>query len=70
MQTHYIPVYWHPFYRQMGYKGSYAPGAEEFYTREIESTPFIRHCLKKISSMLLKTNVLNTCATVCEIRKK
>ena len=35
VQRHYLPVYMHPFYRGLGYKGSYAPKAEEFYRREI-----------------------------------
>ncbi|MBU2541485.1 MAG: UDP-4-amino-4,6-dideoxy-N-acetyl-beta-L-altrosamine transaminase [Candidatus Omnitrophica bacterium] len=35
VQVHYIPVYWHPYYRKLGYKKGLCPKAEEFYQREI-----------------------------------
>jgi UDP-4-amino-4,6-dideoxy-N-acetyl-beta-L-altrosamine transaminase len=35
VQVHYIPVYRHPYYQQLGYKKGLCPNAEEFYTREI-----------------------------------
>jgi UDP-4-amino-4,6-dideoxy-L-N-acetyl-beta-L-altrosamine transaminase len=35
VQVHYIPVYLHPYYRQMGYEQGLCPAAEEFYRREI-----------------------------------
>lgn len=35
VQRHYVPVYQHPYYRSLGYKGSYAPKAEDFHQREI-----------------------------------
>jgi dTDP-4-amino-4,6-dideoxygalactose transaminase len=35
VQVHYIPVYLHPYYREMGYKPGICPAAEEFYQREI-----------------------------------
>jgi dTDP-4-amino-4,6-dideoxygalactose transaminase len=35
VQVHYIPVYLHPYYREMGYKQGICPAAEEFYQREI-----------------------------------
>ena len=35
VQTHYMPVYWHPFYQQLGYKRTVAPVAEDFHQREI-----------------------------------
>jgi UDP-4-amino-4,6-dideoxy-N-acetyl-beta-L-altrosamine transaminase len=35
VQVHYIPVYWQPFYRDMGYKMGSCPIAEDFYKREI-----------------------------------
>lgn len=37
-QVHYIPVYWFPYYRQMGYEKGLCPNAEEIY-REILSIP-------------------------------
>ena len=34
-QVHYIPVYWHPFYKKLGYQKGLCPIAENFYQREI-----------------------------------
>ncbi|MBF0317938.1 MAG: UDP-4-amino-4,6-dideoxy-N-acetyl-beta-L-altrosamine transaminase [Nitrospirae bacterium] len=33
--VHYVPVYKHPFYREMGYVSGLCPVAEDFYQREI-----------------------------------
>lgn len=30
-QVHYIPVYWHPLYQDLGYKRGLCPQAEDFY---------------------------------------
>jgi len=35
IQVHYIPVYSHPYYHQLGYKQGLAPVAEKFYKKEI-----------------------------------
>lgn len=35
VQVHYIPVYWHPYYQQLGYSRGLCPRAEEFYKREL-----------------------------------
>jgi len=35
VQIHYIPVYWHPYYRNLNYKKGLCPVAEDFYQREI-----------------------------------
>lgn len=35
VQVHYIPVYWHPYYQNLGYKKGLCPIAEDFYQREI-----------------------------------
>ena len=35
VQVHYIPVYWHPYYRELGYRKGECPVAEEFYEKEI-----------------------------------
>ena len=34
-QVHYIPVYWHPFYQNEGYKKGLCPTTEEFYNQII-----------------------------------
>lgn len=33
VQVHYVPVYWHPYYRSIGYSKGMCPYAEEFYSR-------------------------------------
>jgi dTDP-4-amino-4,6-dideoxygalactose transaminase len=33
VQVHYIPVYWHPYYQELGYRRGECPQAEEFYSR-------------------------------------
>ncbi len=35
VQVHYIPVYWHPYYQQLGYEKGICPKSEDFYKREI-----------------------------------
>lgn len=35
VQVHYIPVYRHPYYQNLGYKKGMCPRAEEFYQKEI-----------------------------------
>ncbi|MBZ4642921.1 MAG: UDP-4-keto-6-deoxy-N-acetylglucosamine 4-aminotransferase [Deferribacteraceae bacterium] len=35
VQVHYIPVYFHPFYQDLGYENGLCPKAEEFYRSEI-----------------------------------
>jgi dTDP-4-amino-4,6-dideoxygalactose transaminase len=37
-QVHYIPVYWHPYYEDLGYKKELCPNAESYY-REVMSLP-------------------------------
>ncbi|ADR18621.1 UDP-4-keto-6-deoxy-N-acetylglucosamine 4-aminotransferase [Calditerrivibrio nitroreducens DSM 19672] len=35
VQVHYIPVYWQPFYEELGFKKGICTDAEDFYRREI-----------------------------------
>lgn len=35
VQVHYIPVYLHPYYQDIGYPAGLCPCAEDFYSREI-----------------------------------
>lgn len=35
VQVHYIPVYWHPYYRSLGYTRGLCPAAEDFYARAV-----------------------------------
>ena len=38
LQVHYIPVYFHPYYQQLGYKKGLCPNAEALY-EEIITIP-------------------------------
>ncbi len=40
VQVHYIPVYRHPLYRELGYREGLCPRAEEFYSRVISLPVF------------------------------
>jgi dTDP-4-amino-4,6-dideoxygalactose transaminase len=35
VQVNYIPVYWHPYFQELGYKRGQCPNAEKFYSEEI-----------------------------------
>jgi dTDP-4-amino-4,6-dideoxygalactose transaminase len=35
VQVHYIPVYLHPHYAQLGYRQGLCPNAEDFYSRAV-----------------------------------
>ncbi|MEB2282528.1 UDP-4-amino-4,6-dideoxy-N-acetyl-beta-L-altrosamine transaminase [Lysinibacillus xylanilyticus] len=35
VHVHYIPVYWHPYYQQLGYKKGLCPVAEEWYEKAL-----------------------------------
>lgn len=45
-QVHYIPVYWHPYYKKLGYKEGLCPLAENFY-QKIISLPIYPSLKKK-----------------------
>ncbi len=35
VQVHYLPVYLHPYYRELGYRPGQCPNAEQFYRRSV-----------------------------------
>jgi len=35
VQVHYLPVYWHPAYADLGYRRGMCPNAEEFYAQQL-----------------------------------
>ncbi|MEK4136606.1 UDP-4-amino-4,6-dideoxy-N-acetyl-beta-L-altrosamine transaminase [Kurthia sp. FSL E2-0154] len=35
VHVHYIPVYWHPYYQELGYKKGICPKAEQWYERAL-----------------------------------
>ncbi len=59
VQVHYIPVYLHPYYRNLGYKKGLSPNAEDFYRREI-SIPIYPGMTNEDVNYVIKTlfNVL------------
>jgi dTDP-4-amino-4,6-dideoxygalactose transaminase len=40
VNVHYIPVYFHPYYRRLGYERGLCPMAEEYYSRAISIPMF------------------------------
>jgi dTDP-4-amino-4,6-dideoxygalactose transaminase len=40
VQVHYIPVYWHPYYRDLGFKRGLCPVAEDIYGRSVSIPMF------------------------------
>ena len=40
VQVHYIPVYWHPYYRKLGFAPGLCPEAENLYAAEISLPVF------------------------------
>ncbi len=40
VQVHYVPVYWHPYYRDLGYRRGLCPVAEDFYERAVSLPVF------------------------------
>jgi UDP-4-amino-4,6-dideoxy-N-acetyl-beta-L-altrosamine transaminase len=40
VNVHYIPVYFHPYYRKLGYERGLCPAAEEYYSRAISIPMF------------------------------
>jgi len=61
VQVHYIPVYLHPYYRELGFKAGLCPNAEDFYQREISiplyyslSTSDIKFLIQKIFKVFMK----------------
>ncbi len=55
VQVHYIPVYFHPYYQELGYSKGLSPIAEDFYQRELSIPLYqgmkdddIKHIIKVI----------------------
>jgi dTDP-4-amino-4,6-dideoxygalactose transaminase len=58
VQVNYIPSYWHPAFRELGYERGLCPKSEEFYSQEI-SLPFYVN--------LSDGEIVNICRRVREI---
>lgn len=62
-QVHYIPVYLHPYYRQLGYRRGLCPNAEDYYSRAITLPLYpslrlkdARYIVKSLVEALRKVN--------------
>ncbi|MBI2023011.1 UDP-4-amino-4,6-dideoxy-N-acetyl-beta-L-altrosamine transaminase [Candidatus Giovannonibacteria bacterium] len=53
VQVHYIPVYWHPYYRKLGYKKGLCSSAEKFYESEI-SIPIFPGLTQKYQQFVIE----------------
>ncbi|MGO9138888.1 MAG: UDP-4-amino-4,6-dideoxy-N-acetyl-beta-L-altrosamine transaminase [Syntrophales bacterium] len=61
VNVHYIPVYFHPFYRRLGYERGLCPVAEEYYSRAISIPMFpklsdeeVEYVIGKIGQAIVK----------------
>ncbi len=54
VNLHYIPVYRHPFYQQMGYKPENFPAAEQYYSEAISLPIFVGLTDKEIKEVVNK----------------
>lgn len=52
VQVHYIPVYWHPYYRSLGYRRGLCPVAEDFYARAVSLPIFPRMTDSELDSAI------------------
>lgn len=66
VQLHYIPVYFHPFYRSLGYTGHLCPEAESYYEQTISLPIFpkmdkhdIYHVIKTIKRIIVKKGTVS-----------
>jgi dTDP-4-amino-4,6-dideoxygalactose transaminase len=58
VQVHYIPVYWQPYYKELGYKKGLCHVAEDFYQREISIPVYpsmkneeVRYVIEKVNQV-------------------
>lgn len=56
VNLHYMPVYYHPYFKKLGFKKGYCPEAEKYYS-ETMSIPMYSSLLKKDQNKVIK--VLN-----------
>ena len=52
VQVHYLPVYWHPFYLELGYRKGQCPVAEDFYERAISLPIFPKMSEDDVASVI------------------
>ncbi len=56
INTHYFPIYLHPFYRKMGFKKKYCVNAEKYYNSSFSIPVYENIKLKDINYVLKKLN--------------
>ena len=54
VQVFYIPIYWHPYYKKLGYKKGLCPNAEEFYESSF-SLPIFPDLERKEQDFVIRT---------------
>ena len=59
VNVHYIPVYYHPYYRSLGYERGLCPVAEEYYSKAISIPMFpklsddeVEYVIKKLGQAI------------------
>jgi len=58
VQVNYMPIYWHPVYRDLGYRRGMCPKAEEYYLSEISLPMYpdlTRHVQDKVIELVRKS---------------
>ena len=65
LQVHYIPVYWHPYYANLGYQRGLCPNAEEYYRRTISLPLYPDLTDEDVNEIVSRfSGVLNKCANL------
>lgn len=54
VNVHYIPVYFHPYYRRLGYERGLCPKVEEYYSRAISIPMFPKLANKEVEYVIGK----------------
>lgn len=57
VNVHYIPVYFHPYYRRLGYERGLCPMAEEYYSRAISIPMFPKLANDEIAHVISKIKI-------------
>ncbi|MFG6118361.1 UDP-4-amino-4,6-dideoxy-N-acetyl-beta-L-altrosamine transaminase [Thalassobacillus sp. B23F22_16] len=52
VNVHYIPVYWHPYYQQLGYRKGICPNAEEAYGTILTLPLFPKMSIKDVEDVI------------------
>lgn len=52
VQVHYVPVYWHPYYRSLGFKPGLCPVSEDRYSRAVSLPIFPRLSDDEVDSVI------------------